>query len=165
MNDRPDPVSAWQAALGRLQLEIPQEQFDTFLRPCSGLRWEDECLVVGAATTFAVSWLELPLHLEMAREAVAKTVGAQSNVRYMAAPARTQNVAGAAGASVQSVVAEPAARFPDLIDTNQDQSQQAPGQRGTGTSIARRLASTPATRSIILSSAKATSWPTTPRAQ
>ena len=87
MQNRPDPVSAWQAALGRLQLEIPQEQFNIFLRPCSGLRWEDDCLVVGAATTFAVSWLELPLHLEMVREAVAKTTGAQSSVRYLAVPA------------------------------------------------------------------------------
>ena len=82
--DRPDPVWTWQAALGRLRLEIPQEQFNTFLRPCSGLRWEDDCLVVGAATTFAVSWLELPLHLEMVREAVAKTAGAQLSVRYKA---------------------------------------------------------------------------------
>ena len=125
MRDRPDPVSAWQAALGRLQLEMPLEQFNTFLRSCSGLRWEGDCLVVGAATTFAVSWLELPLHLEMVREAVAKTVGVQSNVRYLATPATTQDPAPGRGASVQSVVAEPAARFPDLIDTNQDLSQRA----------------------------------------
>ena len=87
---RPDPVSTWQAALGRLQLEIPQEQFNTFLRPCSGLTWDEDCLVVGAATTFAVSWLELPLHLEMVREAVAKTTGAPSRVRYLAMPASRQ---------------------------------------------------------------------------
>ena len=84
--DRPDPVSAWQAALGRLQLEIPHEQFHTFVRPCSGLRWEDDCLVVGATNDFAVSWLELPLHLEMATEAVSKTVGAASRVRYLSMP-------------------------------------------------------------------------------
>ena len=125
MQDRPDPVSAWQAALGRLQLEIPQEQFNTFLRPCSGLRWEGDCLVVGAATTFAVSWLELPLHLEMVREAVAKTVGVQSNVRYLAMPAGMQNPAPGREASVQAVIADPAARFPDLIDIDHDQSQQA----------------------------------------
>ena len=80
---RPDGVSAWQAALGRLQLEIPQEQFNTFLRPCTGLGWQGNCLFIGAPTTFAVSWLELPLHLEMIREAVAKTVGAESSVRFI----------------------------------------------------------------------------------
>ena len=83
---RPDPVSAWQAALGRLQLEIPQEQFNTFLRPCAGLGWKGDCLWIGAATTFAVSWLELPLHLEMVREAVSKTVGAESSVHFEAMP-------------------------------------------------------------------------------
>ena len=124
MQDRPDPAAAWQAALGRLQLEIPQEQFNTFLRPCSGLRWEDDCLVVGAATTFAVSWLELPLHLEMVREAVARTTGAQSSVRYLAAPASDHNPTPQREVSVYSVVAEPATRLPDLIDPGDDQSQR-----------------------------------------
>ena len=86
MRSRPDAASAWQAALGRLQLEIPKEQFDTFLRPCCGLGWIEDCLYVGAATTFAVSWLELPLHLEMVREAVTKTTGAPLSVRYLAIP-------------------------------------------------------------------------------
>ena len=124
MQDRPDPVAAWQAALGRLQLEIPQEQFNTFLRPCSGLRWEDDCLVVGVATTFAVSWLELPLHLEMVREAVTKTTGAQSSVRYLATPASDHNPTPQREVSVYSVVAEPAAQLPDLIDPGDDQSQR-----------------------------------------
>ncbi len=123
MQDRPDPVSAWQAALGRLQLEIPQEQFNTFLRPCSGLRWEDDCLVVSAATAFAVSWLELPLHLEMVREAVAKTTGAQSSVRYLATPAGDYNPAPQREVSVYSVVAEPATRLPDRVDPDNDPSQ------------------------------------------
>ncbi len=124
MQDRPDPAAAWQAALGRLQLEIPQEQFNTFLRPCSGLRWEDDCLVIGAATTFAVSWLELPLHLEMVREAVTKTTGAQSSIRYLAIPASDHNPTPQREVSVYSVVAEPATRLPDLIDPDDDQSQR-----------------------------------------
>ncbi len=124
MQDRPDPVSAWQAALGRLQLEIPHEQFTTFLRPCSGLRWDDDCLVVGAATAFAVSWLELPLHLEMAREAVVKTIGAQSNVRYQAMPATSHETTRGRSASVHSIVAEPAARVADPIDLVGDQSRR-----------------------------------------
>ena len=124
MQDRPDPASAWRAALGRLQLEIPQEQFNTFLRPCSGLRWEDDCLVVGAATTFAVSWLELPLHLEMVREAVAQTAGAQSSVRYQATPATPPNAASVSAASVHSVTAEPATRPTDLTGPDDQQSDR-----------------------------------------
>ena len=124
MQDRPDPGSAWQAALGRLQLEIPQEQFDTFLRPCAGLRWEGDCLVVGAATTFAVSWLELPLHQEMVREAVAKTVGAQSNVRYQAKPVTPLEGSHERSASVHRIVAEPASRLADLTDADDDRLNQ-----------------------------------------
>ena len=84
--NRPDPGSAWQAVLGRLQLEIPREQFDDFLRPCVGLRWDGDVLEVGATSTFAVSWLTLPLHREMVEEAVAKTVGATSRIVYRAVP-------------------------------------------------------------------------------
>ena len=123
MQDRPDPVSAWQAALGRLQLEIPQEQFNTFLRPCSGLRWEGDCLVVAAATTFAVSWLELPLHLEMVRESLTKTVGAQSNVRYETIPAGSRNETPERAAAVQQVVANPAAELAHPSDPYDDQSR------------------------------------------
>ncbi len=122
MQDRPDPASAWHAALGRLQLEIPQEQFNTFLRPCAGLRWDGDCLVVGAATTFAVSWLELPLHLDMAREAVAKTAGAQSSVRYQATAAKSPDATSAA--SVHPITAEPAARRTDPMAPHEDQSDR-----------------------------------------
>ena len=124
MQDRTDPTSAWQAALGRLQLEVPQEQFNTFLRPCSGLRWERDCLVVGAATTFAVSWLELPLHREMVREAVGKTVGAPSDVCFEAIPAGPSNATSGRGVSVHRVVAEPTARLPRLADPDDDRSQR-----------------------------------------
>ena len=122
MQDRPNPASAWEAALGRLQLEIPQEQFNTFLRPCCGLRWEGDCLVIGAATTFAVSWLELPLHLEMVREAVAKTAGAQSNVRYQAASAASPDATVTSAASVHSVTAEPPAHTTDPAGLDDEQS-------------------------------------------
>ncbi len=130
MQDRPDPVSAWQAALGRLQLEIPQEQFNTFLRPCTGLRWDSDCLVVGAATAFAVSWLELPLHLEMVREAVAKAAGVQLNVRYEAAPTTPRDTAQEPTASVQSVVAERAAHLRTAVDHKAGQSTQHFGSAG-----------------------------------
>ena len=110
MQELPDPASAWQAALGRLQLEIPQEQFNTFLRPCTGLRWDHECLVVGAATTFAVSWLELPLHVAMVREAISKVIGTKLEIRYQAVPSTSADAAQPATVSVDSIVAEPATR-------------------------------------------------------
>ncbi len=87
MADFSDPASVWQAALGRLEMEMPREHFNTFLRPSVGHSWYDGDLVVAASSSFAVSWLELPLHLAMAREALSKTLGRPAGVQYRAMPA------------------------------------------------------------------------------
>ena len=116
MQDLPDPVSTWQAVLGRLQLEIPHEQFKTFLRPCTGLYWENDRLVVGATTAFAVSWLELPLHIEMVEEAISKTVGTKTTVRFQATPASSRNEPGVHPVAVQAITAEPPARHHALTE-------------------------------------------------
>ena len=84
-----DPASVWQAVLGRLQSEMPKEHFNTFLRPCVGYEWQDGDLVVAAASSFAVSWLELPLHLSMATEALRKTVGREARPIYRSMPSFT----------------------------------------------------------------------------
>ena len=90
MPDLSDPASVWQAVLGRLTLEIPKEHFNTFLRPSVGQRWDGACLVVAAASSFAVSWLEIPLHLAMARDALAETLGREVALRYEAMPSVAQ---------------------------------------------------------------------------
>ena len=89
MADFSDPASTWQAVLGRLQMEMPKEHYNTFLRPCIGHDWDDGDLVVAASSSFAVSWLELPLHLAMAQEALAKTLGRPANIHYRAMPTVT----------------------------------------------------------------------------
>ncbi len=81
-----DPASVWQAVLGRLEMEMPREHFNTFLRPTIGHSWDDGDLVVAASSSFAVSWLELPLHLAMAQEALSKTLGRSAGVHYQAMP-------------------------------------------------------------------------------
>ena len=48
----------WEAALGRLQLQVTRPSFDTWLRDTSGLSLAEQCLVVGVPTTFAAEWLE-----------------------------------------------------------------------------------------------------------
>ena len=52
-----NPAGAWRAVLGRLQLEMPRDHFNTFLQPCVGYAWEDGDLVVAAASAFVVEWL------------------------------------------------------------------------------------------------------------
>ena len=86
MADFSDPVSVWQAVLGRLEMEMPKEHFNTFLRPSVGHSWHEDDLVVAAASSFAVSWLELPLHHAMAKEALTKTLGRPADISYQAMP-------------------------------------------------------------------------------
>ena len=129
MADSTDPASVWQAVLGRLQMEMPREHFNTFLSPCVGHSWRDGDLVVAASSSFAVSWLELPLHLAMAREALCKTLQREANIRYEAIPA----VAGVATAReatgrvrVQSITDTPTRRtrapVPDHYDLGRNGS-------------------------------------------
>ena len=138
MPDFSDAASLWQAVLGRLQVEMPREQFQTFLRPCVGQGWEDGCLVVAAASAFAVSWLELPLHRAMAEEALGKALGREAAIRYRALPelAASATSAEAPGSetasservSVLRTSAPPAARrapVPDDYDLGR-------GRRGAG---------------------------------
>ena len=108
MPDLSDPASVWQAVLGRLQLEIPNEHFNTFLRPCVGCSWDDGCLVVAAASSFAVSWLELPLHMVMAQEALAQILGKEADIRYEATPALAQQPEAVGRVTVHAVSAPPA---------------------------------------------------------
>ena len=111
--DLPNPASLWRAVLGRLQLEMPREHFNTFLQPSVGHAWEDGSLVVAAASSFAVSWLELPLHVTMTRKAVSRTLGHEAGVIFRALPAVVGASAGEAGhqvgAAVSPISAAPAA--------------------------------------------------------
>ena len=108
MPDRPNPASAWRAVLGRLQLEMPREHFNTFLQPCVGHAWEGDDLVVAAASSFVVSWLELPLHLAMAQEALTRTLGREAGIQYRPLPAVAQTTAGAEpNATVSAITAAP----------------------------------------------------------
>ena len=81
-----NPASAWRAVLGRLQLEMPREHFNTFLQPCVGYAWEDGGLVVAAASAFVVEWLELPLHRAMAQEALVSTLGHDATIIWRVLP-------------------------------------------------------------------------------
>ena len=137
MADFSDPASVWQAVLGRLQMEMPREHFNTFLRPCVGHSWYDgdltsgagPALVVAASSSFAVSWLELPLHLAMAREALTKTLGREAGIQYRAMPSVAASGDAAEEADrvrVQSITAAPARRtrapVPDGYDLGRNTS-------------------------------------------
>ena len=109
MPDFNDPASVWHAVLGRLQLEMPREHFNTFLRPCVGYEWKDGDLVVAAASSFAVTWLTLPLHLAMAEEALAESLDRNAAILYQTMP----DVAGIPPDESAAPEAEPEPEDPD----------------------------------------------------
>ena len=124
----PDPISAWRAVLGRLQLEMPPAQFNTYLQPCVGHAWEDGCLVVAAGSAFAVSWLELPIHRDMAHEALAKTLGHSASIEYRALPgiaASAGNAGAKSGAPALIAAAPPRAPIPADYDLGSRRSRGA----------------------------------------
>ncbi len=80
----------WEAALGRLQLQVTRPSYDTWLRDTVGLSMDAEALVVGVPTTFAAEWLGGRMHglIETAVASVARTaLGVRFTVRGAAPPA------------------------------------------------------------------------------
>lgn len=77
-----DPTEVWNAVLGRLKLEIPKEYFNTYLKPCVGDSWTGHSLVVAVDSKPKISWLELPLHYDMAVDALAQVIGRKAAIDY-----------------------------------------------------------------------------------
>ncbi len=53
-----DPAIIWETAYGELQLQLPREVFDTWLRPARLLAHEDGTYIIGVQNTYARDWLE-----------------------------------------------------------------------------------------------------------
>ena len=64
----------WDAALGRIQLQIPRPTFDTWLRNTHALRLEGNHLVVSVPSTFTAQWLE-----DRLQKLILKTLSSISN--------------------------------------------------------------------------------------
>jgi len=86
----------WEAALGRLQLQVPRPSFDTWLRNTAGTSMDEQRLSVSVPSTFAAEWLERRLQglIDAAASAVAQrpltvtyvVAGAESAQREATAP-------------------------------------------------------------------------------
>jgi chromosomal replication initiator protein len=89
-----DPSLVWQRVLSRLQLNIAEAHFDTYLRGTRGLVYDPGASVirVAAANPFHVPWLEGKLS-SIIHTAVAEIVGGPVRVEFAtdaAAPAGAQ---------------------------------------------------------------------------
>lgn len=61
------PHLIWQAAYGQLEVSVPRETFDTWLRDCCLIAYEDGTYVLGVANAYAVEWLTERLQKQIAR--------------------------------------------------------------------------------------------------
>ncbi len=103
------PASAtWSEVRQLLRMELPPRLFDDYVGPCVGHQWFGDELVVAAASSFAVSWLTIPMHQEMADEALARVVGPTARILYRAMP--------------QVVLSAPAAVAEDPVPAVEDEA-------------------------------------------
>ena len=77
---------AWVDTAQVLRQQMPSPQFEEFLAPCAGHSWAGDTLTVAAASAFAVQWLELTLHQDMADQALSTVVGSECSVAYRHLP-------------------------------------------------------------------------------
>ena len=71
----------WQAALGRLQIELPRANYDTWLRDTTGLSVDDTSFVVAVPSIFAAEWLEQRLS-GLAETAIASVLGRRVQIVF-----------------------------------------------------------------------------------
>ncbi len=57
-SDAPSPSEVWKAAYGELQLQVPRETFDTWLRDARLVAHEDGTYIIGVRNVYAREWLE-----------------------------------------------------------------------------------------------------------
>ena len=85
VQDLSQPEAIWQAVLELLRLEMPSDQFGSFLNLSVGQSWTGHSFTVLVPTPFSISWLELPLHYLMATEALEQVTGQKAAIDYQVA--------------------------------------------------------------------------------
>jgi len=106
VSDARDLSFAWQAVLGRLQLEVTTHNYETWLRGTRVLCVDGETLIVEARRALDCDWLNQRLSL-VVRRAIADAIGQELDVRFVPkraeAPATSRD-GGAPAATVRSLV-------------------------------------------------------------
>ena len=53
-----NPIDAWQAAIGQLQMEMSKASYDTWVRSTEMLKFEEGVFTIGVSNAYARDWLE-----------------------------------------------------------------------------------------------------------
>ena len=75
--------SVWEAALERISMEIPREHFGTFFTPTVGVSLSATEITVATQSDYDHTWLNMPLHYEIAKEAVKAVAGQEMEILYV----------------------------------------------------------------------------------
>jgi hypothetical protein len=88
LRPKPKPTSGeiyWQTAYGDLQLQLPRETFNTWLRNARLLSCEDEVFTIGVDNQYAIEWLKHRLH-KVILNTLKRIVDKEVSVNYVLLP-------------------------------------------------------------------------------
>ena len=80
-----DADGLWQAALGQLQLCISRATYDTWLKDCNLMAYEDGTFIVGVPNAYAKDWLEYRLH-GVVKRVLEDVAGRAVELRFVVRP-------------------------------------------------------------------------------
>ena len=75
--------SVWDAALEQISMEIPREHFGTFFTPTVGVSLSAAEITVATQSDYANTWLNMPLHYDIAKDAVKVIAGQEMEILYV----------------------------------------------------------------------------------
>ena len=99
-----EPRKLWEAVLGDLQVQVARPSYDTFLKHTVGMTLSEDCLVVGAPSSFAAEYLGKRMK-GVVQRALDRVARSPMDVRFeaiVAAPASSSASGGAAEGSAEA---------------------------------------------------------------
>ena len=75
--------SVWNAVLERISMEMPREHFGTFFTPTVGVSLSAAEITVATQSDYDHTWLNMPLHYDIAKEAVKAVAGQEMEILYV----------------------------------------------------------------------------------
>ena len=76
---------AWRAVLGDLELQIPKQLFDSYLKQTEGIGYDESSFTVRAPSAFVVTWLERRMYPAI-QGTLAKVTGQALEIRFDVLP-------------------------------------------------------------------------------
>ena len=105
----------WQATLGKLEVELPRNTFDTWLKESAGIGFQGMDLLVEVPSVFVLEQLEQRLYGDILR-ALRQTSGQPFDVRFQVAPQGQPMPAKAAAATANPAAADTDTVAPEPAD-------------------------------------------------